>query len=189
MITKSTSNQNNKKQNFKSLLLTLVAVMLCTTGFAQWNNWCYKDFTANGSFTPPAGCDEIYIEAIGGGGGGGNADQPSSSILSSNARVGTGGGGGGYARKHVANPSGNYTIIIGAGGAAAQAGGNTTVTGTGCNISANGGGAGTNSSNFSGNNVNTSGAGGTATGGDVALPCARAPCRSCLWRWPWRLWL
>ena len=132
----TTKNQNK----IKSLLLTLVAILLCTTGFAQWNTWCYRDFTSNGTFTPPAGCDEIYIEAIGGGGGGGNAQNGGSSLR---ARVGTGGGGGGYARKHVANPSGNYTITIGAGGAAAQAGGNTTVTGTGCNISANGGGGGT----------------------------------------------
>ncbi|MBQ9435683.1 MAG: hypothetical protein IJU33_06095 [Bacteroidales bacterium] len=147
-----------------AIIATTLLAFNTSQVFGQWNNWCYKDYTysaSNQTFTVPAGCDDLYIEAIGAGGGGGNARSASST----NARVGTGGGGGGYARKHITNPteSDTYTIKIGQGGSATNAGGNTTVTGTGCNISANGGGGGTSNQRGS----TSVGAGGTATGGDV----------------------
>ena len=133
---------------------------------AQWNGWCYKDYAGNGTFTVPANCTELYIEAIGAGGGGGKAEQPSNSLLDAHTRTGTGGGGGGYARKHVTSPSGNYTIKIGVGGGSESDGTATTVSGTGCNITANGGKAG--QSNIHGTGTTgTGGNGGTASGGDV----------------------
>lgn len=134
-----------------------------------WNGWCYRDYAGDGTFTVPANCTELYIEAIGAGGGGGRADQPSNSILNANTRTGTGGGGGAYARKHVTSPSGNYTITIGIGGGSGADGTATTVTGSGCNITAGGGKAG--QSNIHGvGTTGTGGAGGTATGGDANYP-------------------
>ena len=173
-------NMKNKSKNGIGLLKKLAVVVLALTAFnidqafGQWNTWCYKDYgysSSSQTFTVPEGCDEIYIEAIGGGGGGGAADISGASWSFSNpdpvanCRVGTGGGGGGYARKHISNPTASdvYTIKVGKGGSAASDGGNTTVTGTGCNISANGGKAGTSSVRAS----QSVGNGGTASGGDV----------------------
>lgn len=104
-----------------------------------------------------------YFVAIGGGGSGG-----AQSSAGSNGRA-TGGGAGGVAiKKAYVTAGSNYTITIGAGGApatnaAGNAGGATSVSGTGVSITANGG---------SGGAISTSavtlngGAGGTATGGD-----------------------
>ena len=57
--------------------------------------------------------------AAGGGGQGGGID----SGLAGNYITGAGGGGGGYLYFYVNNPSGNYTIHVGAGGAGGSNGG------------------------------------------------------------------
>ena len=148
------------------LLVCCLAVASLASAQTNWGGWCYKDFSSNGTFTVPTNCTQLYIEAIGAGGGGGSVNQPSSSTINNNSRTGTGGGGGAYARKHVTNPSGSYSITIGIGGGAAADGGATTVTGSNCNISAGGGKAG--SSNVHGiGTTGNCGAGGTATGGDA----------------------
>ena len=174
-------NMQNKSKNGIGLQKMFAVTVLALTmfsinqAFGQWNTWCYKDYGYSSSaqtFTVPEGCDDLYIEAIGAGGGGGSADISGATYHwinnpdpVANCRVGTGGGGGGYARKHISSPTASdvYTIKVGKGGSAASDGGNTTVTGTGCNISANGGKAGTSSVRAS----QSVGNGGTASGGDV----------------------
>ncbi|MCR4737964.1 MAG: fibrobacter succinogenes major paralogous domain-containing protein [Bacteroidales bacterium] len=147
------------------LLVCCLAIASLATAQTNWGGWCYRDYSSNGTFTVPANCTQLYIEAIGAGGGGGNAVAPS--ILTPNhTSTGTGGGGGAYARKHVTNPSGNYTITIGVGGGPAAAGGATTVTGTGCSITAGGGQPGQSDIHGTGS-TGTGGSGGSASGGDA----------------------
>ena len=147
------------------LLVCCLAIASLATAQSNWGGWCYRDYSSDGTFTVPANCTQLYIEAIGAGGGGGNAVAPS--ILTPNhTSTGTGGGGGAYARKHVTNPSGNYTITIGVGGGPAAAGGATTVTGTGCSITAGGGQPGQSDIHGTGS-TGTGGSGGSASGGDA----------------------
>lgn len=128
--------------------------------------------TSNTSYTTPAGCNSIYVEAVGGGGGGGGC---SSSAGAGNAVAGGGGGSGGYAAKlFPVAPLTAYTYAIGAGGtagaktpAAGGTGGNTTFTASGTTITASGGGGGGPSSN--GNQPGIGGAGGAATNGDINI--------------------
>ena len=89
-----------------------------------------EQFTANDTWTVPAGVHRARIRAWGGGGGGQSAAV-------------VGGGGGEYAEEVVnVIPGEAHTVTIGAGGAIANAGGNTSV---GSLITANGGGAGSGS--------------------------------------------
>ena len=122
--------------------------------------------TSGTSYTTPANCNSIYVEAVGGGGGGGG--------IGVNSGNGKGGGSGGYSAKHfTVNPSTAYTYAIGAAGTAGAGsgsngvsggtGGNTTFTVSGVTISANGGTGGGNQNNFAG-------AGGAATGGNINVP-------------------
>jgi hypothetical protein len=109
--------------------------------------------TSGTSYTTPANCTAIYVEAVGGGGGGG-----------SNFTNGAGGGGGagGYCAKYfTVTPSTTYTYAIGAGGAAVSAGGNTTFTVGATTITANGGAGGA--------SEGAGGAGGTASNGDMNI--------------------
>lgn len=114
--------------------------------------------TSGTSYTTPADCNFIYVEAVGGGGGGGSADL---------GEFAAGGGAGGYCAKYfTVSPSTAYTYAIGAGGAGATvdstagaAGGNTTFTVGATTITAGGGGGG--SDNDAG------GSGGTCTNGDL----------------------
>ncbi|MCQ2276149.1 MAG: hypothetical protein MJZ87_04295, partial [Bacteroidales bacterium] len=151
MITKSTSNQNNKKQNFKSLLLTLVAVVifscLAMSAWGQTTRTVIVD--ASNSNWKPSGvsCFKITkIECWGGGGAG--------SCGGSNSNYGNGGGGGGYAGASVNLPANaGVNISIGQGGqgcaggsaCAGGNGGNTTVSYNGVvQVGANGGKSGGN---------------------------------------------
>jgi hypothetical protein len=109
--------------------------------------------TSGVSYTAPANCTAIYVEAVGGGGGGGGT-------------IGSGGGGGGGAGGYCAKyftvvAAVSYTYAIGAGGAAAGAGGSTTFTVGGTTITAGGGAAGGLES--------SGGAGGTCTNGDMNI--------------------
>lgn len=96
------------------------------------NNWVEHIFNDAGTFTLTV-AREVKIQMVGGGGGGGG-----------NGGGGVGGGGGGGEYKEVTQvfQPGSYSITIGAGGAANQPGGETSVSGQGVRIVANGGGAG-----------------------------------------------
>jgi hypothetical protein len=112
-------------------------------------------FTANGTFTPPAGVTEIFVTMVGGGGGGGGGNG------------GSGGGGGGGSGAHVikmglkVTPASNYTVTIGAKGTKGAAGGSGTAGGDTSivhdlgTLTCPGGGGGT---------VTTAGAGGAGSG-------------------------
>jgi hypothetical protein len=83
--------------------------------------------TSGTSYTTPANCNKIFVEAVGGG---------SSGQGSGGAAIGgqNGGGSGGYAAKYfTVTPSTSYTYAIGAGGIGPSSisygnGGNTTFT-------------------------------------------------------------
>jgi len=115
--------------------------------------------TSGTSYTTPANCTAIYVEAVGGGGGGGK------DAGSANFSGGGGGGGGGYAAKYfTVTASTPYTYAIGAGGATTPtAGGNTTFTVGATTITAGGGSVGSNGGTALG------GAGGTSTNGDLNI--------------------
>lgn len=120
--------------------------------------------TSGTSYTTPADCSFIYVEAVGGGGGGGGAGSDD---------IAAGGGAGGYCAKYfTVSPSTSYSYAIGAGGAGGAgttssvssgdnglAGGNTTFTVGATTITAGGGGGGSNN--------DVGGAGGTCTNGDL----------------------
>ena len=116
--------------------------------------------TSGVSYTAPANCTSIYVEAIGGGGGGGGTNG---------AGGGGGGGAGGYCAKYFTVVAAvSYTYAIGAGGAggptgtgSGSAGGNTTFTVGGTTITSGGG---------AGGGLEASGAaGGTCTNGDMNI--------------------
>lgn len=117
--------------------------------------------TSGTSYTAPANCVAIYVEAVGGGGGGGGRQ---------NLDYGTGGGSGAYSAKYfTVTPFASYTYAVGAGGAGGSvnfsggAGGATTFTVGGTTISAGGGSGG-----YVGS-VSTviGGSGGSAANGDI----------------------
>jgi hypothetical protein len=117
------------------------------------------------SYTAPANCVAVYIEAIGGGGGGGGRQ---------NFDYGTGGGSGAYCAKYfTVTPFASYTYAIGAGGAGGSVGfsggdgGNTTFTVGGTTISAGGGGGGYVGGGFGSSTTVIGGAGGSAANGDI----------------------
>lgn len=99
--------------------------------------------TSGTSYTTPANCTAIYIEALGGGGGGGGTDSTVNSI-------GGAGAAGAYCAKYFdVTPSTAYTYAIGSAGNggssgtnAGTAGGNTTFTVGATTIIATGGTAG-----------------------------------------------
>ena len=76
-------------------------------------------FTANGTFTAPGGVTKVYLSMCGGGSG------------SMSSIEGTASGGGGAGESLINYPytvvaGNNYSVVIGAGGAAGADGGNTT---------------------------------------------------------------
>lgn len=125
--------------------------------------------TRSQTFVPPRN-GTVNIICIGAGGSGGYCWQPG-------GVVGTGGGAGGLCIKEGLDvtTSSSFTVTIGAGGASVytppvtngNAGGNTTVSGTGLSatLTANGGGAG--QQNHVTENGAAGGAGGTASNGDI----------------------
>ena len=124
-------------------MLTLALLLvLVTEALPQLS----QTFTANGTFTVPAGVTQVTVECWGGGGRGGSR--------SSNGRGG-GGGGGGYARSLVTVSPGNYTVTIGAGSSSNTQPGGDSWFGTASTIMAKGGAT-------VGNNNSTGASGGTA---------------------------
>lgn len=104
--------------------------------------------TSGTSYTTPAGCTAIYVEAVGGGAAG---------AAGGTSTTGYGGGSGAYAAKYfTVTASTAYTYAIGAGGTGSNgaAGGNTTFTVGATTVTAGGGSAST---------------GGTATNGDANI--------------------
>lgn len=113
--------------------------------------------TTGTSYTTPAGCTGIYVEAVGGGGGGRLGQSTNGNEIS-----GAGGGAGAYCA-HYFSVSANtaYSYAIGAGGTVNGGnGGDTTFTVGAVTITAGGGTAGTTSSS-------TAAPGGTATNGTL----------------------
>ena len=157
-----------------------------TTGFAQvyngngWDNmsnkfaatggteseaggYTYHLFESPGTFTVDSGTRTCEVFVVGGGGAGGTTNDGLG-----NARSGAGGGGGAAVGPVGALSSGDYTIVVGAGGAVNYPGWPAGATGGSGGtssfapgqpyaISATGGGGGTNN--------RTGGAGGTGSGG------------------------
>lgn len=124
-------------------------------------------FTANGTYTKPAGLLYVIVECVGGGAGG--EGQVGGGF------GGCGGGGGGYSRKVIDNVSlgATTTVTVGTGGVGTAGaftnGGTTTFTGFnsagGGAIGGSGlGGAGGQGSNGDINTVGGSGASGLANG-------------------------
>ncbi len=117
------------------------------------------------SYTTPAGCASIYVEAQGAGGGG-----------NINTYGGCGGGGGGMAARWFSiTPATAYAYTIGAGGSAGAgggaAGGDTTFTAAGVTITGGGGlGGGGGGQGSALTWAGGGGNGGIATGGDVNVP-------------------
>ena len=117
-------------------------------------------FTANGTWTKPAGCKRIEVLVVGGGGGGGASG-------SSNT-VGGGGGGGGGGVIHFANAEALTTVAVVAGlggaggvGSAGSTGGTSSFGALASATGGAGGGLGT---------VNlTGGAGGVGSAGSVQI--------------------
>jgi hypothetical protein len=103
-------------------------------------------FTANGTFTVPAGVTSVQIEVVGPGGTGGN-------------NGGGGGGGGGYAK-------GTFTVVPGAAHAVTVGAGGSGITTSiaGLNISAT---AGANGTFVANPGIGGGGTGGTGSGGTV----------------------
>lgn len=121
--------------------------------------------TSGTSYTTPAGCNSILVQAWGAGGGGGGASPSNVS--------GGGGGGGAYMQKYISvTPSTAYTIAIGAlgaggsSGSTGSAGGTTSITVSGTTYSAGGGNGGGGAGGGVGGG---GGSGGTATNGDLNL--------------------
>lgn len=95
-------------------------------------------YTANDTWTKPAGCNFVLVEVIGGGGGGGGSTNS----------VGGGGGGGGCRVRQLFNAntlSATESIVVGAqvsGGAAGSDGNNGNLSSFGSQLIARGGLAG-----------------------------------------------
>lgn len=100
-----------------------------------------QEFTSDGVWSKPLGCRYIVLEAVGGGGGGGSSNVGSAG--------GGGGGSGAASGRSTINVAGiaSLTLTIGLGGTGGSTGnGNsgtdTTIVGTGVNLTAPGGGLG-----------------------------------------------
>ena len=136
-------------------------------------NWRLKLLTSNSSGSSLSISESIYADIfmVGGGGGGGNSSYSDLRQYDSDEWWSPGsGGGGGYTKtiKKVTLGTSNYTITIGAGGAAGTDGGNTSLVGGNISQTANGGkasgGAG-GSGGGAGCSSYSYGGGGTASGG------------------------
>ena len=140
--------------------MILVVTMLTTfLSVKETSAQTTQTFTANGTFTVPAGVTSIKVECWGGGGAGGAAQG--------NPSAGGGGGGGSYVRNNAITvvPGQSYTVTVGAGGlgvnnAAGPAGGDSWF-GSVSTILAKGGNGG---ARATANNTTASGATAVTTG-------------------------
>lgn len=130
-------------------------------------------FTANGTYTAPAGLKRAKVTVVGGGGGGGGSPNTGAG---QGAAAG-GGGAGGYAIKTVsaATIGATQTVTVGAAGSGGGGGttnggsaGGTSSFGAICSATGgNGGGPGSISNNSGPDGSGGGGSGGTGTGGDI----------------------
>jgi hypothetical protein len=122
-------------------------------------------FDSGGTYTVPSGVNYVQIEAVGGAGGSGSRSYYG------NAH-GTGGSGGGISTIKSVTPGSTLTVSVGAGGNnhaggshgtvySGNAGGASTINGTGVAVAANGGNGGYTVYGPPG----TPGTGGNASGG------------------------
>ena len=140
--------------------------------------------SGSGTYTTPSKVRAIYVECVGGGGGGGGVDGQGASTAASSRAA----GGGGYCAKLIVSPAATYTYAVGAGGNGGAAGnndgatgGDTTFSGTGTSLSANGGQGGAAHIGTAGNSGGVPGGnGGAATGGDINLLGSRGTSRAVL---------
>ncbi len=138
-------------------------VVLVSDGVSAWRVMSgllgrQQVFSANGTFTPPAGVYRVRVTVVGGGGGGAGGDT---------ARAGSGGGAGGAAIGWVdVTPGTGVAVTVGAGGATASGAAAASAGGTssfGSLASATGGNGGTAANGT--NNAGAAGGAGTITGG------------------------
>lgn len=125
-----------------------------------------QKFTANGTWTKPAGVLAVVCEVVGSGGAGGAGSSTAAGAMS----CASGGGGGGYASKFITSGLGaTETITVGVGGTGSAGNdgnaGNTTSFGT--HLQATGGAGGIHSTASSGGRIAQGVAGGVGTLGDV----------------------
>jgi len=117
----------------------------------SWNGYTIHTFTSTGTFSLSSSVDSVEFLIVGGGGGGGQIGT------AGNEANGGGGAGGLITSSDIGTISvsaGNYTVVVGAGGAPNNKGGNSSVFG----YTAEGGG-------FGGYTSSTAGSGGSGGGG------------------------
>ena len=133
-----------------------------------FERWGFQVITTSSTFTIPSGAN-YFILACGGGGGGGVRNTGS---VNTDTKALGGNGGSAVWQDGFASSTLTLTCTIGAGGAAGSvnaagsAGGATTVTGSGTNITAAGGAGGP----IAGTEAVASGTNGASSGGEVYLP-------------------
>ncbi|HPR30889.1 MAG TPA: hypothetical protein PLK12_02285 [Prolixibacteraceae bacterium] len=132
------------------LFLVCFPLLLSFPSYAQTS----YTYTANGTFTPPAGVTSVTGQAWGGGGGGG-----SGSAFIGTGRGGGGGGGAFNSGTLSVTPGTSYAITIGQGGTSGNNGGATSF---GSLLSANGGNAGVDGVGVLGSGNGSGGSGGAA---------------------------
>lgn len=126
-------------------------------------------YTAGATYTPDPDVARFTAVCTAGGGGGGGVNG----IFGSGyAALAAGGGAGGTVRGEVQAPSGSYTLTVGSGGSGGSpganngaAGGNSTISGSGLNVTANGGAGGLAMAGTNGFANSIPGLGGTSSGG------------------------
>lgn len=127
-------------------------------------------FTADGTWTKPAGAKYVVVEMIGGGGAGGGAPATGAGQMS----LGAGGGGGGYVRKKYAagSLSATESVDVGAAGAGVLGGNGGDGQSSLFKALVAGGGKGSSSLPAGATNISGPGLGlgGTAAGGDLNVP-------------------
>jgi hypothetical protein len=134
----------------------------------EFARWGFQVITTSSSFTIPSGAN-YFILACGAGGGGGVRNTGS---VNTDTKALGGNGGSAVWQEGFASSTLTLTCTIGAGGAAGSgtaagsAGGATTVTGSGTNITAAGGAGGP----IALTEAVASGTNGASSGGEVYLP-------------------
>lgn len=134
-----------------------------------------QTFTANGTFTIPAGITALKVTLVGGGGGSGGAFG-----IVCTAGATSGGGGGGTCISYLTSltPGATISVTIGgagtagaASGTAGGAGGNSTLTsGTQSITTVTAGGGGGSAGSTGGTSFLAGGASGSATNGTINIP-------------------